>query len=100
MQTCEADLVDRGLRRLLHDLIDLGLRLGDHLLDAGGVDATVDEEPFERTLRDLAADRVKSGNDDSFRRVVDDEIDAGQRLEGADVPALAADDASLHVVAR
>ena len=35
-----------------------------------------------------------------MRRVVDDEINAGQVLERADVPALAADDAALHVVAR
>ena len=35
---------------------------------------------------------------DRVRRVVDDEVDAGEVLEGADVAALAADDAALHVV--
>ena len=33
-------------------------------------------------------------------RVVDDHVDAGGLLEGADVPALAADDPALHVVGR
>ena len=34
----------------------------------------------------------------AFGRVVDDEVDAGEVLERADVAALAADDAALHVV--
>ena len=38
--------------------------------------------------------------DDGLRRVVDDHVDAGQVLEGADVAALAADDPALHVVGR
>src|SRR5262249_28210643 len=45
-------------------------------------------------------DRVVTRDDDHFRRVVDDEIDARRRLDGADVPSLAPDDAALHVVAR
>src|SRR5262249_61863378 len=34
-----------------------------------------------------------------FGRVVDDEVDAGHRLEGPDVASLAADDPALHLVA-
>ncbi len=33
-----------------------------------------------------------------MRRVVDDEVDAGEMLERADVPPLTADDPALHVV--
>src|SRR3989441_6389851 len=100
MQSADADLVHSGLRGLLHDLVDLGPRLRDHLFDARRVDAPVDEQPLERALRDLAADRVETRDDDRLWRVVDDEVDAGERLEGADVPSLAADDPALHVVAR
>src|SRR5439155_5098297 len=96
----DPDLVDGGLGGLLHDLVDLGLRLRDHLLDARGVDAPVDEESLEGALRDLTADRVESGHDDRLRSVVDDQIDPGEGLEGPDVAALAADDPALHVVAR
>ena len=49
-------------------------------------------------LGDLAADVVEAGDDDDARRVVDDHVDAGGLLEGADVPPLAADDPALHVV--
>ena len=76
------------------------LGLLEHLLDAGRVDAAVRDEALERDAADLAADRVEAREDDGLGRVVDDQVDAGQLLEGADVAALAADDAALHVVAR
>ena len=49
---------------------------------------------------DLAADRVEARQHDRLGRVVDDQVDAGRLLEGADVAALAADDPALHLVAR
>ena len=42
----------------------------------------------------------KPGEDDRLGRVVDDQVDAGRLLEGADVAALAADDPALHLVGR
>ena len=48
--------------------------------------------------RDLAPHAVEARQDDRVRRVVDDEVDAGEVLQRADVAALAADDAALHVV--
>jgi hypothetical protein len=62
------------------------------------VDAPVLQELLERHAGDLAPHAVEAGEDDRVGRVVDDEVDAGEVLEGADVPALAADDAALHVV--
>ncbi len=62
------------------------------------MDPPVLQELLERQLRDLPPDAVKAGQDDRAGRVVDDEVDAGQVLEGADVAALPADDPSLHVV--
>ena len=56
------------------------------------------EQLLERHPGDLAADAVEAGEDHGVRRVVDDEVDAGEVLERADVAALAADDAALHVV--
>ena len=90
--------------RLLARLRDVGLELGlglvVGLLDPGRVDAAVLEQLLERHAGDLAADAVEAREDDRVGRVVDDEVDAGEVLEGADVAALAADDAALHVVGR
>ena len=85
---------------LLDVVLDLRLRLVVHLLDPRRMDAPVLDQLHERQLRGLAADAVERREDDGLRRVVDDEVDAGQVLERADVPALPADDAALHVVGR
>ena len=100
IEAADADLVDRRFGCLLHHLVDLGASLRDHLLDAGGMDAPVDEQTLERALGDLAADWIEPRDDNRFRGVVDDQIDAGERLQGPDVPAFATDDPTLHVVAR
>src|SRR3954469_16569565 len=91
------DRLGAGLRDLL---LDLRLRLVVRLLDPGRVDAPVLDQLYEGEARDLAADAVERGEDDRLRGVVDDEVDAGEVLEGTDVAALAADDAALHVVGR
>ena len=49
---------------------------------------------------DLAADRVEAAEQHRLGGVVDDQVDPGDLLEGADVAALAADDPALHVVGR
>ena len=69
------------------------------LLDAVRVDPPVEDQRLEGEPADLPAHRVEAGQQDRLGRVVDDEVDPGDRLEGADVAALAADDAALHVVA-
>ena len=99
-QLAAIGLEDSLRARLVDLLVELRLRRVVHLLDPGGMDPAVLDELFERELRHLTPDPVERGEDDRVRRVVDDEINAGQVLERADVPALAADDAALHVVAR
>ena len=56
------------------------------------------QQLLERHAGDLAPHAVEAGQDHRVRRVVDDEVDAGEVLERADVAPLAADDAALHVV--
>jgi hypothetical protein len=62
------------------------------------VDTAVGDQLLEGEAADLAPDRVEAGQQDRFGRVVDDQVDAGDGLEGTDVAAFAADDAALHVV--
>ena len=99
-------LVERAAVRLEHrllagladDLLELGLRLVVRLLDPRRMDAPVLDQLREREARDLAAEPVERREHDRVRRVVDDEVDARQVLERADVAALPADDPALHVV--
>src|ERR1035437_9468352 len=87
----DAELLAGGLPLLLDALADLAAALADHLLDAGRVDPAVGEEALQRDPRHLSPDRVEPAEDDRFRGVVDDDVDARRRLERADVAALAAD---------
>ena len=91
--------VEAGLLAGAHDLLlDLLLGLPVALLDARRVDAPVGDQPLQRQARDLAAHAVEAREQHGPGRVVDDHVDAGEVLERADVAALAADDAALHLV--
>ena len=69
-----------------------------HLLNAGGMDAAVHNELLHGNAGNLAADGVEGGYNDGLGGVVDHQIHAGGGFQGADVAALAADDAALHVI--
>ena len=78
------DAVDAAIEGgLLADLADLDveflLALFDDVLDAGGMDAAVGDEPFQGHLGDLALERRKGRQDDGLGGVVDDEVHAGGR---------------------
>ncbi|MPM14307.1 hypothetical protein SDC9_60669 [bioreactor metagenome] len=89
-----------------HGALALGLNHGvhfpaglfHHLLNVSGVNAPVGNKLFQRQPGNLPADRLKAGNGNGLRRVVDNQVHAGQGFDGADIAALAADDAALHLV--
>ena len=65
------------LARFLDAHIDFMLRLFDHLFDTCWMDAPILDELFKRDARDFAAHGVEPREQHSFRRIVDDEINAG-----------------------
>ena len=73
--------------------------LGHHFLDARRVNAAIQDQPLHGLARDFAAHGIKAGKHHRVGRVVNQHRDAGRRLEGADVAAVAADDAPLHLLA-
>ena len=91
------DEAEERAREIIVTAIQL-LSLGDHFLNARRVDAPVGNELFKSKTRHLAANGVKARYGYRLGRIVDDKIAACQRLYAADVAALAADDASLHLV--
>ena len=62
------------------------------------MNTSVHNELLQCQPGNLPADGVKAGNGDGFGGIVDDQIDAGNGLQCADVPAFPADDAALHLV--
>ena len=100
MNAVDARLERRLLPRLLDALIDFASRLLNHLLDARGMNASVLNQLFERNACNLAAHGVKARKDDRLRCIVDDEVDARQCFEGADVAPLTPNDAPFHLIVR
>ena len=98
VQADDVCLQGRLLAEPANVLLHVLLGLLDDLLDSGRMNSPVLDQPFERDLGDLAADAVEAGDDDHAGRVVDDHVDAGRLLEGADVAPLAADDPPFHLV--
>ncbi len=99
MQSVDVGLIGRLFARFLDDLVHLGLRILDQFLDAGRVNSAVCNELGQRAAGHFAAHRVKAGYGNRFRCVVNNNIDAGRLLEGANVPAVTADDSALQLVA-
>ena len=96
-------IVDTGFKRRafafnLDGVVNLAASLFNHVFNAGRMDAAVGNQLFERKPCDLTADGIERGNRDGLRGVVDDEVNAGDGFKGADVAALAADDAALHFI--
>ena len=80
------------------DLIDFLLCLLHHFRDARRMDATVQNQLFQTQPGDFTANRVKRGQGDCFRGIVDDQIDTRQVVQGADVAAFTANDAARHFI--
>ena len=92
------DVDQRVLAGPRTQLLDLGLALLVLLLDPVRMDPAVEDELLQGQPGDLTADWVEAGQQNRLGRVVDDQVDAGDLLERADVAALATDDPALHLV--
>ena len=98
VQVPHAALEHGALTLGLDGALHLPAGLLHHLLDMGGMDAAVGDQLLQGQAGDLPPHRLEAGDGDGLRRVVDDEIHTRQGLDGADVAALPADDAALHLV--
>ena len=98
VQAVNAQLHNGLVALALHLDLQLAAALVNGLLDAGGMDTAVSDQAFKGHAGNLAAGLVKAGQRDGLRRIVNDQIAAGGGLQCADVAALTADDAALHLI--
>ena len=94
----DAGLQSGALALALDNGVHLTAGLLHHLLNVGGVDAAVGNELLQGYPGHLTADGLKAGDGNGLRGIVDNKIHTGESLDGADVAALAADNAALHLV--
>src|SRR5690606_12339952 len=69
-----------------------------HFLNPRRMNPPVSHQFLQGDPGNLPADRIKTGQNDRFRSVVNDQIDPRQRFQGSDIPPLPADDPPLHLV--
>lgn len=98
VQVVNAGLVAGAFALLADGAVNFLARLFHHVLNAGGMNAPVHNELLQCQPGNLPTDGVKAGNGDGFGGIVDDQIDAGNGLQCADVPAFPANDATLHLI--
>ena len=98
VQVVNAGLIAGALALFADGAVNFLARLFHHVLNAGGMNAAVHNELLQCKPGNLPTDGIKAGNGDGFRGIVDDQIDAGNGLQCADVPAFPADDAALHLI--
>ena len=78
--------------------LDFGFGIFDQFFDPGRVNAPILNHLGQRDPGNFAPHRIERGQRHGFRRVVDDNVDTGRPLDGADVAAVAPDDAALHFI--
>ena len=64
------------------------------------MDTAIGNQFFQSNAGDFTAYGIKARQDDRFRRIVDDEIDAGQRFNSPDIASFTADDAAFHFIVQ
>ena len=98
MDAVDAGFNDGALAFLLNGLLHFPAGLFHHFLNAGGVDAAVGNQAFQGNPGNLTAHRLKAGQGNGFRRVVDNQINAGESFNGANIPAFPANNPALHFI--
>ena len=100
MQAMDAGLQNGTFTFLLDDLFHLAAALFDHFFDAGRMNPSVNNQLFQCQACNFTANRIKAGQRDCLRRIINNEINTGQSFQCADIAAFTANDTALHLIIR
>ena len=100
MNAMYANLESCGFSLFLDHYFDFLLRLLYHLFDSGGMNTSIHDQLLQRNSRYLTSDRIKSGQNNCLRCIINDQVYTRHGLKGTDVTSLTSDDTSLHLIIR
>ena len=100
VQIVNASIKGGLLTSLLNPMSHKLLCLLVHLFDASGVNSPISNEVLKSNASGLPANRIEARKNDGLGSVIDDERDTRYLLEGSNITALAANDATLEIVGR
>src|SRR5712692_9290597 len=98
LQAMDVGLHRGPLARFTHNSLDLLLCFGNHLFNAGRVDAPIENELGQSQASYFTTHRIETGENNRLRRVIDDQVNAGGGLKCANIAPLTSDDTPLHFV--
>ena len=98
MQAMNTQVDSRALTSLHNLVIKLFLHLGNNLLDACGMDATVADQLVQGQTAHLATDGIEGRDNDGLGGVVDDDFHSAGCLQSTDVTTLTTYDAAFDVI--
>src|SRR5690554_2606703 len=92
--------VNTGTLSYFHDFFfDVFLGLRYHLFNSCWVNPTILHKTVQRQAGNFPSYRIKSGDNDGFRRIIYDDFNSGSSLKCTDIPAFPADDLAFDIVA-
>ena len=100
MEVVDAHIEGCLFTGLFDDGFHFSLRFFYHFLDPCRMDSPIHDQLFEGQSCDLSSYRIKTGQDHSFRRIVDDQIDSCQRFDRTNVTTFTTDDPAFHFIVR
>ena len=87
-----AGFTDRMIHFLLRFLIEL--------FDTSGMNTPINDELLQGDTRFFTTYRIKARQDNSLRRIIDNQVHTGHLFKGTNIAPFSSDDASLHFVIR
>ena len=83
---------------VLDPLFHFPLRFFDSFFNPCGMNAAITDQFFQGNPGDFPSNRIKTGDKDRFRGIVNNQINPGQRFQGPNVSALPANNSPFHFV--
>ena len=98
MNSVNANLQGRRFTFFTNHSLDFFLSLLDHFFDSCRMDSAIYDQFFQCDTRHFSADWIKSGQDNCFRCIINDQIHTRKCLQCTDISSFSTNDSSLHLV--
>ena len=98
MNAVDSNFQAGSLAFLPHVVLHFFLRFLYHFFDSGRMNSSVHNQTFQCNSGNLPANGIKSGKHYCFRRIVDNQFHARERLQSPYVPSLTADNPAFHLI--
>ena len=85
---------------LFNHYFHFSLRFLHHLFNSCRMNTSIHNQFFKRNPSHFTTNWIKTGQNNRFRRIVNNKVNPSHCLEGSNIPALSTDNSSFHFVIR